>query len=111
WLFNKYILACIAGLYGRDGVPVIGRCDNHCVDIVLFQQQPEVAELDRFIPSLLLDFGNCLGTMPAVNVTNSNYIDILVLKEASQTVHTHAAHTDEPQLDPVIGTHLKRGRP
>ena len=105
------VLAGLGRLDRDDRVPVVGRGDDHRVDVVAGQQLAEV-----IVDSAII--GRAAALLLAVMVVDSfagrfapcridfaygQDLDLAVSQVAFQMSAAHAAHADETERDPVIG--------
>jgi hypothetical protein len=91
-LFAIDVLACLCGFDGNNGVPVVGRRNQHSVDVIADENFAEVIvrgtvsvairRIDRFL---------CLGPVVGIDVADRQQAKVLAGKEISQVVHALAA--------------------
>ena len=98
-LLDIHVLARRTGHHGHQGVPVVGRRDDHRVNVVVVEQGPEVGvsaggaarECDGLVAPAAVDLGD--GHDPGVGL----------IPEVEDVPLADQAETDETQADPVVG--------
>src|SRR5262245_63355452 len=97
-LLDIDILARLAGEHSRDRVPVIGRGNQDSVEVLLFQQLPEI------LVGLAISAGPFFGSGGAgrIHVADGGELDIGHVPHESGYRHTPTAAADQADADPVI---------
>jgi hypothetical protein len=98
WFFDIDIFAGFHRPDSRQAVPVIARCDDDCINSVVFQQVAQIG-----IPLCLwISFFRCRNST-AIRVTQSRNLDAVnFVKHPHQLVRSPAT-ADESEIDFFIG--------
>ena len=105
-LLDIDVLAGLAGEDGRQGVPVVGRGDEHHVHVLAVEDAAEVLHRVGLLAALLLANLDALGDPRVVHVADDDAIDFGVEEEAFEVALAHAAAADEPEPDLLVGPGL-----
>ncbi len=97
------ILAGHAGVNKRDGVPVVGRADDHSVHVVPLKNRVKVDRCRWLLAILFLDLLRSPVQMPLVHVAKGNDRDFRRPHEDIQVIPALAAAADERNSDRLAG--------
>ena len=97
------ILAGHAGADKRDGVPVVGRADDHRVHVVPLENRVKVNGRRGLLAVLFLDLVSGPVHVPLVHVAKSSDRDLRRTHEDVQVVATLAAAADERNPNGLAG--------
>jgi hypothetical protein len=109
--FDKNVFARFERLNRGNCVPMIGRHNGHRVDLLQFQELPDIAKFLRRLPARSTDDLNRTIGVPLVDVTDGRDAHIRVLEEAFQPARSLAADTDHAEDDLIVRALRCESRP
>ena len=90
---------------------MVWRRDDHRVDVIAIQHSPEVAGAQlRFLFVVRHDVLVCLGDLGLVDIAQSDSLRLAGLEHVVQVAPAHAAATDQPEANAIIGAENAAGR-
>src|SRR6185436_15748142 len=98
-LLDVDVLARFTGEDGHGRVPVLGRGDDHRVDLAVLEQLAEVA----VGPGLAAGGGDRFFQAGLEDVADGRDLDVLVGEEVAEVDGAEGAHADHADADPVVG--------
>ena len=117
-LLHVDVLARLAGLDRLDGVPVVGRGDDHGVDVLAVEHAAKVlvpghlsgellphlrCPLANGVDHLLAHQGAVPGQVRLVDIAQSHDVHVILGHEALEQLAPAIAHADEADPDLLIG--------
>jgi hypothetical protein len=109
WFFTVDILAGFRRLDGKDGVPVVGRSDQHRVNVVAGENLPKIGVRCAVLVAVR-GIDQVLGRQPAVriDVAYGQHLHVLERQEALEVVRSLATHANRPHRNPPARRRLPR---
>ena len=101
-LLDIHILPGLAGEDGRQGVPMVGRGDEHHIHILAIEHAVEVLHRIGFPAALLLANLDPFGDPRFVHVADHDAVHLGVEEETFKVALSHAAAADQAEADLVV---------
>jgi hypothetical protein len=102
-LFNVDVLTGLAGPYGGQRVPVVGRRDGDRVNRLVLEDLTQILFDRRFAAVALLEFSLALFEQVAIRVAEHGDFSIRQVAKASNVIFAPAVDTEDCDLDFVAG--------
>ncbi len=102
-LLDIDILPGLAGQHGGQGMPVVGRGNEHHIHVLAVEHAAEVLHRVRLLAAPLLANLHALGDLRIVHVADDDTIHLGVEEEAFEVALTHAAAADQAEPDFAVG--------
>src|SRR5438105_1366296 len=93
-LFDINIFAGLAGVNGRQRVPMVGCGDEDTIDVFAIEHTAEVLDGIGSMAALLFDIGDGPDQHLVIDVADDRAINLLVLQEDAQDIAATTATTD-----------------
>src|SRR6266480_5432918 len=107
WFFHINVLPRLAGEHRGNGVPVVGRGDEHGVDVLSFEQPAKIFVCYRGGSGPLLG----PGQMRRIQIAHGHEFEIGHVAHQLRVEHAAPAATDKPEAHPLVrAEHLFRGK-
>ena len=97
-LLHIHVFARLTGEHGWNGVPMIGRCDPHGVQVLLFEQSAKILVLLRQRASPFFRSRQ----VRRIQITHGDELDVRRLAHESGHEHPAAAATDQTHTHSVV---------
>ena len=107
-LFDIDILARLAGHHGGDRMPVIRRGDEDDINVLPIQHAAEILYRIGLFPSGRRTNLQTLRGHGFIHVGDNHTVHFRIAEETLQVAAAHAAGTDEPKADFVVGAGFAR---
>ena len=102
-LLDEYIFSRLKGAHRGDCMPMIGRDDRYCIDLLDIEQPAKIAESLRLVPFLFFDQGDGPVEMPLVDIADSADANLGMQHEFLQAAGSLAAYADHSHDDLIVG--------
>jgi len=113
-LFHVNIFSRLAGHDRLDSMPMVRRCDDHCIDILAVEQTAKIL-ITRYVGAELLghpwnpaaeriqdpfvDFGIVPHQVRLVNIAKGDNFGVIVLQKTVEKLRAAVAHADKANAD------------
>jgi len=107
-LFDVHVLAGLTGMDGLYAVPVVGRGDQHRVDVGAFEQVTVIAVRRDSLPRSVHG-GSQSAFVHVAHRSNLGLALLLELQHIGQVNVPHPTHADVADHQPLVGPRPARG--